>query len=118
MSDLSLDYYAQLYQCDEHYGEEDDGLSDEEADARHRPKKMNSRKSLTPLFIYQILTKNSTPEKHISQAEIIDLLSRYPYEIRIERKAVGRALHLLADAGLGVISTTRDGAWYDECACW
>ncbi len=118
MNDLSFDYYAKLLECDEHYGEEDENLTDEEADERHRPKRMNGRKSLAPLFIYEILKKDSTPEKHISQSEIVSILRHYPYEVSIERKAVGRTLHLLADAGLGVISTTRDGAWYDECACW
>lgn len=121
MSDYNHDYYAHLFNeedLDDQTDEDPDDQTDEEEDERHRPRKMNRRKSLAPLFIYQILTENSTPEKHFTQAQIISILEKYPYEISIERKAVGRALHLLADSGLGIKSTRTDGAWYDECACW
>ena len=118
MSDLSLDYYAKLCEDECCFGEDDDSVSDEEEDERHRPRKMNSRKSLAPLFIYQILKTYSSPEKHLTHAGIIRILRECPYEVKIERKAVGRALHLLADSGIGIISTSKDGAWYDRCACW
>ena len=70
------------------------------------------------MFSRDILVKYSSPEKHLSQNEIIEILSRDPYEIQIERKAVGRVIHLLADSGTGVMSTPKYGAWYDEESVW
>ena len=97
-----------------------DNLTDEEIDEFYRPRKQNNRRTLAPLFVYFILKEHSAHDRRLSQVEIIDLLAEYPYEIKIERKALGRVLHLLADSGLGVVSTVRYGAWYDpeeEWAC-
>lgn len=94
---------------------DEDELSDEELDELYRPRKMNNRKSLAPLFIFEILKSASSPHRHLTQNELIRRLLDYPYELTMERKAVGRTLHLLADAGIGVCST-RQGAWYDKDA--
>lgn len=91
----------------------EDELNEDELDELYRPRKMNNRKSLAPLFIYEILKSASSPRRHLTQSELIERLLAYPYELAMERKAVGRTLHLLADAGIGVCSTRR-GAWYDE----
>ena len=95
-----------------------ENMTDEEIDEFYRPKKTNSRRTLAPLFIHDILKKYSSPEKHLSQNEIIEILSKDPYEIQIERKAVGRVIHLLADSGVGVICTPKYGTWYDENSVW
>ncbi len=94
-----------------------DEPDDDELDELYRPRKMNSRKALAPLFLFQILKDSTSPEKHLSQQELIERMQEYPYELTLERKSVGRSLHLLADSGLG-IRCTRQGAWYDPDACF
>ena len=88
-------------------------MTDEEIDEFYRPKKGNKRKSLAPLYVYIILVQFSTPENHLSQQQIIELLERL-YEITIERKALSRILHTLADEEIGVINTLKEGSWF-EC---
>ncbi len=77
-------------------------------------KKTNKRKSLAPLFIYLILTEESSSEKHLSQADIANRLLKMPYEIELERKAIGRIIHNLADSGLGIYSLKGYGTWFDS----
>lgn len=93
-------------------------MTDEEIDEFYRPRKMNNRKSLAPLFVYLILKDESNQEKHLSQSDIIRSLEEYPFEITIERKALSRILHSLHDSGLGVISTEKGGSWFDEDETW
>ena len=93
-------------------------LTEEELDEFYRPRKTNNRKTLAPLFIYKILKEHSSPQRHLSQSEIIDMLSKDPYEIAIERKAVGRIIHLLTDSGLGIVSAPKCGTWYDPAQVW
>ena len=95
-----------------------ENLTDEELDEFYRPKKTNNRRTLAPLFVYFILKEHSSPDHRLSQSDIIELLAKDPYEIQIERKALGRVLHLLSDSGLGVVSTPRYGAWYDPDREW
>lgn len=80
--------------------------------------KMNDRKRLVPLFVYQILKDCSTSRKRLTQSDLIERLDAYPYALSIERKALSRTLHLLADADIGIHSS-RTGSWYepyDYCA--
>lgn len=82
------------------------------------PGKMNDRKRLVPLFVYQILKDCSTSRKRLTQSDLIERLDAYPYALSIERKALSRTLHLLADADIGIHSS-RSGSWYepyDYCA--
>lgn len=82
------------------------------------PGKMNDRKRLVPLFVYQILKDCSTSRKRLTQSDLIERLDAYPYALSIERKALSRTLHLLADADIGIHSS-RNGSWYepyDYCA--
>ena len=95
-----------------------ENLTDEEIDEFYRPRKTNNRRTLAPLFVHMILKEKSSPEKHLSQNEIIDILSEDPYEIQIERKALGRVIHLLADSGIGVVSAPGYGTWYDSEQVW
>lgn len=96
--------------------EEEDALSDEELDEMYRPKKMNNRKSLLPLFVYKIM--EGKEGYHFSQSELIERLADYPYEINVERKALSRVLHGLADSGMGIMSTSKRGCWYDSNEVW
>ena len=77
-------------------------------------KKTNGRKSLAPLFIYLILTEESSSDRHLSLSDIGKSLSEMPYEIELERKAIGRIVHNLADSGLGIFSMRGYGTWYDS----
>ena len=98
----------------EFYEDEDKDLTDEEFDELYRPKKSNSRKSLAPLFIYEILTKNSNTEKHLRHKDILDILSRYPYEVTLERKALGRIIHILTDSWNHAVCQDSTGVWVEH----
>ena len=93
--------------------EDEDDYDEDTLDILYRRKKRNSRKQMLSLFVYSILRQYSNPDKHMSQQDIIDKLVEMPYELTIERKAVGRVIHGLEDEFLGVHSNTKEGAWYD-----
>ena len=88
-----------------------DNLTDEEIDEFYRPQKMNSRKSLAPLFVYLILQQNSNFNHPLSQKEILAYLESNPYEITIERKALSRIIHNLCDSDLHIQSEPKIGTW-------
>lgn len=88
-------------------------MEDEEIDELYRPRKMNGRKSLAPLFIYEILSKKSNSKKHLRQQDILKELEKYPYEISLERKAVGRIIQNLVDSQYGIYSD-KTGVWMDK----
>ena len=90
-----------------------DDMSDEELDACYSLKKSNSRKSLAPLFVYKILEEQTSEERHLRQQEILDILSEFPYEIVLERKAMSRIIHNLADSDLN-IRVDKTGVWYQK----
>ncbi|MBE6727700.1 MAG: hypothetical protein E7562_03520 [Ruminococcaceae bacterium] len=61
-----------------------------------------------------ILWKYSSAEKHLRQQDILKHLSKYPYEITMERKALSRILHnMLDDAQLSVFSDNT-GVWVEK----
>ena len=94
--------------------EDDDfDLTDEEFDKYFRPKKRNSRKSLAPALIYDVLVKRTSPEKPLLQSELLEILKNAPYEITLERKAVGRIVHGLADSDIGINYEKGVGCWYE-----
>ncbi len=76
-------------------------------------KAMNSRKNMATLFVYLILRRYSSPQRHLTQKAILDLLAHKPFEITMERKALSRAIHTLEDSELGIRSWRNDGVWYD-----
>ena len=105
---------AKLYKEEEQPNRHTFGLTEEEEDELYRPKKSNIPKSLTPLFVYMILKEKTTPHTPMHQRELIEILSQYPYEIAIQRKAISRILHTLADSGFGIYTDAVLGSWYDE----
>ena len=90
-----------------------ENLTDEEIDEFYRPQKSNKRKTLAPLYVYLILIKYSSSDRHLSQNEIRLYLSKN-YEIEIERKALSRIIHTLSGEGIGICNTKKDGTWYDS----
>lgn len=94
------------------FKDEDYELSDEEMDELYRPKKQNSRKHSLPLFVYLILKEYSSPDKPLSQQQIIDILSS-EYELDIERKSLSRTIHDIEDEHVGIYSLKSGGAWYE-----
>ena len=94
--------------------DEYDNMTEEEIDAFFRPKKKNNRKSLLPLFVYLILKDHSNFNHPLQQQDIIDYLAANPYEIEVERKAVGRVIHSLEDSGLGIHSEHKYGNWFEQ----
>ena len=84
----------------------------EDEEDREPSGKMNSRKQLAPLFVYEILKNCSNSCRRLTQNEILRRLDAFPYQLSIERKALGRTLHLLEDSDLGV-HNSRNGSWYE-----
>lgn len=78
---------------------------------------INSRKSLLPLFVYQILVASSNSFHHLTQSEIIEMLEEYPYGITVDRRALGRILATLAEEDLG-IHKSPNGAWHENKEDW
>ena len=69
-------------------------------------------KKLALLRIWQILKENSDCDHPLTQEEIGAYLER-DYGIEIERKAIGRNLSLLREAGID-IESGRDGSYLDS----
>lgn len=69
-------------------------------------------KKLALIRILQILQKYSDREHHLKQEEIAAILDR-EYGITVERKAIGRNLSLLKEAGYD-IESDRKGSWLDS----
>ncbi len=88
-------------------------MDDEELDELYRPRKMNGRKSLAPLFVYEIISKKSNSKKHLRQQDILKELGKYPYEISLERKALGRMIQNLVDSQYGIYAD-KTGVWMEQ----
>lgn len=69
-------------------------------------------KKLALLRILQILEDETDKEHPYTQAQIIKRLAE-KYDITVERKAVGRNLSLLKEAGFG-IESTKTGSFFDD----
>lgn len=69
-------------------------------------------KKLALLRILQILEDETDKEHPYTQAQIIKRLAE-KYDITVERKAVGRNLSLLKEAGFG-IENTKAGSFFDD----
>lgn len=89
-------------------------MSEEELDEISRPKKSNTRKSMAPLFVYSILKEKSSSKKHLRQQDILNELSKYPYEVMIERKALSRIIHNLIDSPNYAVFQDKSGVWIDQ----
>ena len=89
-------------------------MSEEELDELYRPQKANTRKSLAPLFVYEILSKHSNSKTHLRQNDILKKLSEYPYEISLERKALSRIIHNLTDSPQYAVFQDKSGVWVDK----
>lgn len=89
-------------------------MTEEELDELYRPQKANTRKSLAPLFVYEILSKHSNSKTHLRQNDILKKLSEYPYEISLERKALSRIIHNLTDSPRYAIFQDKSGVWVDK----
>ena len=88
-------------------------MDDEDLDAMESPKKMNSVKSLAPVFVVQILKEKTNAQKHMRQVDILEELKKY--EIFIERKALNRTIHTLAaDPRLPIRQDQKSGVWYEQ----
>ena len=96
-----------------------DSMTEDEIDDLYRPQCTNSRKSMSPLFVYLILKKHTNWDRHFTQKQILDKLER-EYGVKIERKALSRILHQLSDEDIQIVTSERQGVWFDqggkECA--
>lgn len=90
----------------------EDVLPEDVLDSYSNPVSVNTRKSMASLFVYLILKEHSSNDHPMKQQDILDALAARPYEIVLERKALGRTLHNLADSNLGIYTDRRRGAWY------
>ena len=89
-------------------------MSEEELDDLCRPQKSNTRKSLAPLFVFEILSKYSNSKTHLRQNDILKKLSEYPYEISLERKALSRIIHNLTDSPQYAVFQDKSGVWVEQ----
>lgn len=89
-------------------------MSEEELDELYRPQKTNTRKSLAPLFVYEIILKNSDSKNHLRQNDILSKLCEYPYEISLERKALSRIIHNLSDSPQYAVFQDKTGVWIEQ----
>ena len=111
------DYGVSIEEVDDStrkYFDQFDTDDDELLDKLYRPLKQNKRKTMAPLFVYLILKEHSSSAKHLRQNEILKYLQNMPYEITIERKALSRTIHNLADSQLGVYTDTKTGTWIEQ----
>ena len=83
-------------------------------DSYSNPMNGNTRKSMAPLFVYLVLKERTSEGHPMKQQEILNALADSPYEIVLERKALGRILHNLADSGLGVRTDAKLGSWFER----
>jgi len=91
----------------------DDEDYEDYLDELYRPRKRNNRKQMLSLFVYKILVEKSSPDKRLSQQNIIDELQEMPYELTVERKAISRIIHGLAEELIGIHYDPKGGSWYD-----
>lgn len=92
----------------------EDSRSEEELDRIYAPRSRNSRKSLLPAYIINILKCESNKENPLTQKKILERVKSI-YEIEVDRKSVGRCLNTLVDDDLNVwTDEKRTGYWYSE----
>ena len=71
------------------------------------------KKRIALFRILQVLKKHSSKEKPLIQEDIVGwLLDDHSFEL--ERKAVGRGLKDLTDAGFNIKTSPRNGYYIDE----
>ena len=88
-----------------------DEMTEEEIDALFRPKQTNSRKSLTPLYVYFVLERHSS-EKHPLRQKDIRRWLREDFELDVERKALGRIINtMVADGESYICIDPERGMW-------
>lgn len=97
-----------------------EGLFDEDEDlfAESKPKAVNQRKSNAVLYVYKIIRGSSRP---LTQKEILQKLAEMPWEVRLERKALGRIIHGLCQDPENGIVCEKGGIRFDpsrESAEW
>ncbi len=73
----------------------------------------DSSKKVALIRILQILKKYSSKDNPLTQEDIVDKLL-HQYSIEVERKAVGRYLQDLTDAGFNIKNEPRKGSYIDE----
>jgi len=77
-------------------------------------KKGNDVKSLAPLCIYKILEEQSSREYPLRINDLVSILNDYPYELGIERKAVGRHVANISDMFAEIRYVRGIGAWFEK----
>lgn len=90
-----------------------DDLSDEDLDKLYSPKRVNSAKSLAPVYICRILEEKSSKDNPMTQQKIQDILNE-EYDIDINRTTLGRQLKTLSEDMLGVNKYYEGGYFYDR----
>ena len=90
-----------------------DAMTDEEIDRMFNFSKTNTLKSAAPLYVYLVLQSHSNPRRHLTQQQILDYMED-EFDVKMERKALGRWLHLLMALDLGIYSDPRYGTWMEK----
>lgn len=95
------------------YFEQFDTDDDDVLDELYKIKKTNKRKTLLPLFVFFIIMNHSDSEHHLRYNDIIAYLES-EYGVTIERKAVSRTVHALADSQLSIYADPKLGVWVEK----
>jgi len=72
-----------------------------------------SRKYLSPLFIYQILIKESNSAKPLSYQYLMEALSTHPYSISVSKRTVTEIVKVLAEFDPHIFYRKSKGVWYN-----
>lgn len=86
----------------------------------NRPKKSarkggrsNSRKSLLPLLVADIIRERTNPLRPMTQERLGEILESYPYDLPVERKALGRVVETIVQERIG-IQKCHKGIYYEK----
>ena len=93
---------------------DEDSMTDEELDELYRPRKTNSRKELAILYIFIILQERTDRDHRLHINDLVEILDE-EYDIRMERKAIGRKVENLAQDDLNICKELNGGGfWYEK----
>lgn len=95
----------------------DDAVKAETTKNVEKSKDMNKRDSLLQTYVYIILKDRTNSGRRMSQADIMEALMEYPFELEVNRRTLARAINTLEDNFFG-IHTSDKGSWHEKMDDW
>lgn len=75
--------------------------------------KSNSRKSLLPLLVADIIRERTNPLRPMTQERLGEILREYPYDLSVNRKALGRVVETIVQEQIGIYKSNK-GLYYEK----